>query len=160
MSTRGQRKSYAQPGSSRSAALDWRPLHSFEWFRTEGLRELFAEISPITSFNKSLELHFGGKKEFSVDTIYPGDLDDAKVSPALLGVFQEAKTALTAQASGCASRKKVESGGLSILATSTIFEKDRAGKTIDVFNDFRFDPPRTPRRRATNTTSPSRRRCG
>jgi len=33
-------------------------LESFEWFKREGLRELFDEISPIQSFNKDLELHF------------------------------------------------------------------------------------------------------
>src|SRR5205823_833444 len=33
-------------------------LKSFEWFRSEGLRELLDEISPITSFNKNLELYF------------------------------------------------------------------------------------------------------
>jgi DNA-directed RNA polymerase subunit beta len=32
---------------------------SFQWFLTEGLKELFAEISPITDFTgKNLELHF------------------------------------------------------------------------------------------------------
>ena len=34
-------------------------LQSFEWFHTKGLKELFEEISPIVSFNKHLELHFG-----------------------------------------------------------------------------------------------------
>ncbi|MGQ9767445.1 MAG: DNA-directed RNA polymerase subunit beta [Anaerolineae bacterium] len=33
-------------------------LESFRWFQTEGLQELFKEISPIVSFNKNLELHF------------------------------------------------------------------------------------------------------
>ncbi len=34
-------------------------LKSFEWFKREGLRELFDEISPITDFTgKNLELHF------------------------------------------------------------------------------------------------------
>jgi len=33
-------------------------LDSYHWFREEGLQELFAEISPIQSFNKNLELHF------------------------------------------------------------------------------------------------------
>ena len=33
--------------------------HSYGWFREEGLRALFDEISPIVSFNKNLELHFG-----------------------------------------------------------------------------------------------------
>ena len=35
-------------------------IESFQWFRDEGLRELFHEISPITSFNGNLELHFPG----------------------------------------------------------------------------------------------------
>ena len=34
-------------------------LEAFEWFKSEGLRELLEEISPIVSFNKQLELHFG-----------------------------------------------------------------------------------------------------
>ncbi len=34
-------------------------INSFEWFKREGLRELFDEISPITDFTgKNLELHF------------------------------------------------------------------------------------------------------
>jgi DNA-directed RNA polymerase subunit beta len=36
-------------------------LDSFRWFQSEGLEELFNEISPIVSFNKNLELHFGSK---------------------------------------------------------------------------------------------------
>ena len=34
-------------------------IDSFEWFKREGLRELLAEISPIQSFTKDLELYFG-----------------------------------------------------------------------------------------------------
>ncbi len=34
-------------------------LDSYRWFQEEGLRELFDEISPIVSYNKNLELHFG-----------------------------------------------------------------------------------------------------
>ena len=33
-------------------------IDSYEWFRKEGLAELFAEVSPITSFNGNLEMHF------------------------------------------------------------------------------------------------------
>ncbi|RIK45195.1 MAG: DNA-directed RNA polymerase subunit beta, partial [Chloroflexi bacterium] len=33
-------------------------LTSFEWFKTEGLKELLAEISPITDYNQKMELHF------------------------------------------------------------------------------------------------------
>ncbi len=33
-------------------------LESFKWFREEGLSDLFKEISPIVSFNRTLEMHF------------------------------------------------------------------------------------------------------
>ena len=38
-------------------------LESFEWFKTEGLRELFDEISPIESFNKDYSLYFPGDND-------------------------------------------------------------------------------------------------
>src|SRR5512135_1766230 len=39
-------------------------LDSFKWFISDGLRDLFDEISPIESFNGSLSLHFpSGKPE-------------------------------------------------------------------------------------------------
>jgi DNA-directed RNA polymerase subunit beta len=54
------RKSYARtPTVLELPHLIEVQLHSFEWFKEEGLRDLFKEISPITSFNKNLELHFG-----------------------------------------------------------------------------------------------------
>ena len=34
-------------------------LDSFRWFREKGLKELLDEITPIVSYNKNLELHFG-----------------------------------------------------------------------------------------------------
>ena len=37
-------------------------LESFGWFKEEGFAELFREVSPIVSFNKSLELHFQGHR--------------------------------------------------------------------------------------------------
>ncbi|MER2600194.1 MAG: DNA-directed RNA polymerase subunit beta [Caldilineales bacterium] len=55
-----QRKSYARiPNALPLPRLTEIQLNSFEWFKGEGLRELFAEISPIVSFNRNLELHFG-----------------------------------------------------------------------------------------------------
>ena len=54
------RKNYARtPTVLELPRLTEVQLHSFEWFKNEGLKELFAEISPIASFNKALELHFG-----------------------------------------------------------------------------------------------------
>ena len=55
-----RRKSYARtPTVLDLPRLTEVQLNSFEWFKTEGLQELLAEISPIVSFNKNLELHFG-----------------------------------------------------------------------------------------------------
>ena len=33
-------------------------LESFEWFRTEGMGQLFDEITPVESFNKGMKLFF------------------------------------------------------------------------------------------------------
>jgi len=56
-----RRKSYARiPDVHPIPGLIEVQLASFKWFREEGLRELFDEISPIVSFNKNLELHFPG----------------------------------------------------------------------------------------------------
>jgi DNA-directed RNA polymerase subunit beta len=35
-------------------------LESYDWFKQEGLQELFDEISPIESFSGNLELHLPG----------------------------------------------------------------------------------------------------
>ena len=63
VSTQGarvERKSYARtPTVLELPRLTEVQLRSFGWFKAEGLKELFAEISPIASFNKNLELHFG-----------------------------------------------------------------------------------------------------
>jgi DNA-directed RNA polymerase subunit beta len=54
------RKSYARtPNVIELPRLIEVQLNSFRWFQTEGLRELLDEISPIISFSKNLELHFG-----------------------------------------------------------------------------------------------------
>jgi DNA-directed RNA polymerase subunit beta len=54
------RKSYARtPTILDLPRLTEVQLRSFDWFKGEGLSELFSEISPIVSFNKNLELHFG-----------------------------------------------------------------------------------------------------
>ncbi len=54
------RKSYARiPNVYELPRLIQVQLDSFRWFQEEGLQELFDEISPIVSFNKNLELHFG-----------------------------------------------------------------------------------------------------
>ncbi|HHX45524.1 MAG TPA: DNA-directed RNA polymerase subunit beta [Chloroflexi bacterium] len=59
-----RRKSYARiPDVLPIPDLIKIQLQSYEWFQTEGLRELFDEISPIVSFNKNLELHFPGYNE-------------------------------------------------------------------------------------------------
>jgi DNA-directed RNA polymerase subunit beta len=55
------RKSYARiPDIHKLPNLIEVQLDSFEWFRKEGLAELFDEISPIESFNKGMRLYVPG----------------------------------------------------------------------------------------------------
>jgi DNA-directed RNA polymerase subunit beta len=70
---RKPRKSYARIADILPIPnLNKMQIESYDLFQTEGLRELFDEISPIVSFNKSLELHFPGfnqklNEEFGLD---------------------------------------------------------------------------------------------
>jgi DNA-directed RNA polymerase subunit beta len=55
------RKSYARiPDIHKLPTLIEVQLDSFQWFKREGLAELFDEISPIESFNKGMRLYFPG----------------------------------------------------------------------------------------------------
>jgi DNA-directed RNA polymerase subunit beta len=64
MPNQPQRKSYARiPDVLPLPELIEVQLESYRWFQTEGLRELFDEISPIQSFNGNLELHLPGFNE-------------------------------------------------------------------------------------------------
>ena len=59
-----RRKSYARiPDVHPIPNLIDVQIDSFRWFLGEGLRELFHEISPISSFNGNLELYFPGLDE-------------------------------------------------------------------------------------------------
>jgi len=74
-----RRKSYARtPTILDLPRLTEVQIRSFEWFKREGLRELFDEISPIVSFNKNLELHFGdyyfGEPKYPVEECRERDI--------------------------------------------------------------------------------------
>ena len=56
-------KSYARIATAVSLpALIEVQLESFRWLQTEGLRELFEEITPIESYTGTLRLHFPSSK--------------------------------------------------------------------------------------------------
>ena len=56
---RSNQKSYARiPDVHQIPTLIQVQLESFKWFKDEGLRELFDEISPIESYNKGMKLFF------------------------------------------------------------------------------------------------------
>jgi DNA-directed RNA polymerase subunit beta len=78
-SVKPARKSYARtPTVLELPRLTEVQLRSFEWFKTDGLSELFSEISPIVSFNKNLELHLGdfyfGEPKYPVDECRERDI--------------------------------------------------------------------------------------
>ncbi|MGQ9683922.1 MAG: DNA-directed RNA polymerase subunit beta [Anaerolineae bacterium] len=58
-------------------------IESFNWFLKEGLKELFAEISPISSFNGNLELYLPGTNEqFNAEWGLSYRLEDPKYDEA------------------------------------------------------------------------------
>ena len=76
---RPNRKNYARtPSIIELPRLTEVQLRSFEWFKKEAMRELFEEVSPIVSFNKNLELHFGefhfGEPKYNVDECRERDM--------------------------------------------------------------------------------------
>jgi len=49
---------------------------SYEWFLREGIREVFAEVSPIQDFTGNLELHFAvesGRRKAASGSVFNGD---------------------------------------------------------------------------------------
>ena len=74
-----ERRSYARIRNHQPAPpLITVQLESFGWFKKDGLAHLLAEISPIVSFNKNLELHFLGHRfdepKYSVDDCHEMDM--------------------------------------------------------------------------------------
>ena len=121
VSTQGKRvrrKNYARtPTVLELPRLTEVQLRSFEWFKTEGLKELFAEISPISSFNKALELHFGdfyfGEPKYPVEECRERDITFA----APLWV----KVKLLNRETGEVSEQEVFMGDFPLMTDSATF---------------------------------------
>jgi DNA-directed RNA polymerase subunit beta len=115
---RVRRKSYARtPTVLDLPRLTEVQIRSFEWFKTEGLEELFAEISPIVSFNKNLELHFGdfyfGESKYPEDECRERDITFA----APLWV----KVRLVNKDTGEVSEQEVFMGDFPLMTESATF---------------------------------------
>ncbi len=142
--SRARRKNYARtPAVLDLPRLTEVQLRSFEWFKTEGLRELLAEITPIASFNKTLELHFGGSKLFTLGNSFVGELDSGKLSPVLVNEFNRQGVALTSQA-----RVRVEIAGnqwwIIDVGGQYWIEIDAEQRALNVYCDFYFGQPKYP----------------
>ncbi len=76
-------KSYARiPDVHNIPTLIKVQIESFEWFKTEGLRELFDEISPIESFSKEYSLYFPGDNDIARKLNLTYWFDEPKYSEA------------------------------------------------------------------------------
>ncbi len=121
VSTQGKRirrKNYARtPTVLELPRLTEVQLRSFEWFKSEGLKELLAEISPISSFNKALELHFGdfyfGEPKYPVEECRERDITFA----APLWV----KVKLLNRETGEVSEQEVFMGDFPLMTDSATF---------------------------------------
>src|SRR5438132_10087730 len=93
-------------------------LESFKWFRTEGLRELFDEINPITDYTgKNFELKFldyeFGQPKFSVEECRNRDMTDA----APLSI----RTRLTVKETGEIKESEVYMGDFALMTDEGTF---------------------------------------
>lgn len=80
---RPDQKSYARiPDIHNIPTLIKVQLESFKWFQSEGLRELFDEISPIESFNKDYSLYFPGDSDIAKKFQLTYHFGDPKYSEA------------------------------------------------------------------------------
>ena len=56
-------------------------LESFEWFKKEGLSQLFDEITPVESFNKGMKLFFPSRTPESKEWGLKYWFEDSKYDP-------------------------------------------------------------------------------
>ncbi len=131
-------KSYARiPDVHNIPTLIKVQIESFEWFKTEGLRELFDEISPIESFNKEYSLYFPGDNEiarkFNLD-YYFGEPKHSEAECREMDMTYAAplhlKVALVSNQTGEATTQEVYMGDFPLMTEHGTFVINGAERVV------------------------------
>ncbi len=131
-------KSYARiPDVHNIPTLIKVQIESFEWFKTEGLRELFDEISPIESFNKEYSLYFPGDNEIARKfdlSYYFGDPKHSEAECREMDMTYAAplhlKVALVSNQTGEATTQEVYMGDFPLMTEHGTFVINGAERVV------------------------------
>lgn len=135
---RADQKSYARiPDIHNIPTLIKVQLESFKWFQSEGLRELFDEISPIESFNKDYSLYFPGDGDIAKKFNLTYHFGDPKYSEAecremdmTFAAPLHIKVALVNNQTGEASTQEVYMGDFPLMTDHGTFVINGAERVV------------------------------
>jgi len=135
---RPDQKSYARiPDIHNIPTLIKVQLESFKWFQSEGLRELFDEISPIESFNKDYSLYFPGDGDIAKKFELTYHFGDPKYSEAecremdmTFAAPLHIKVALVNNQTGEASTQEVYMGDFPLMTDHGTFVINGAERVV------------------------------
>ncbi len=101
---------------------------SYEWFKNEGLREVFEDISPITDFNGQLSLEFGDFTLCMDDIKYT--IDECKERDATYAVPLKVNVKLINKESGEIKEHQTYMGDLPLMTDTGSFVINGAERVI------------------------------
>jgi len=101
--------------------------NSYKWFREEGLREVFREMTAITDYNGNLELHF---KDYRFDTTPKYTLAECKSRGATYQVAMRATATLCNKETGAVSESEIYMGDFPLMTDSGTFVINGAERVI------------------------------
>ncbi|MGN1036851.1 MAG: DNA-directed RNA polymerase subunit beta, partial [Ruminococcus sp.] len=101
--------------------------NSYEWFRTEGLKEVFRDMTAITDYNGNLVLTF---KDYKFDDTPKYTIAECKERDATYQVALRATAILTNKETGIASESTVYLGDFPLMTESGTFVINGAERVI------------------------------
>lgn len=101
--------------------------NSYEWFRNEGLREVFRDMTAITDYNGNLVLNF---KDYRFDDTPKYTLAECKSRGATYQVAMRATATLCNKETGAVSESEIYMGDFPLMTDSGTFVINGAERVI------------------------------
>ncbi|MBR1824455.1 MAG: DNA-directed RNA polymerase subunit beta, partial [Ruminococcus sp.] len=101
--------------------------NSYQWFREEGLREVFRDMTAITDYNGNLVLNF---KDYRFDDVPKYSLAECKSRGATYQVAMRATATLANKETGAVSESEIYMGDFPLMTDSGTFVINGAERVI------------------------------
>ena len=101
--------------------------NSYQWFREEGLREVFRDMTAITDYNGNLVLNF---KDYRFDDTPKYSLAECKSRGATYQVAMRATATLANKETGAVSESEIYMGDFPLMTDSGTFVINGAERVI------------------------------